>query len=274
MLAQVIQYQEWYRVITHGLVYQGFLHLSAVVVFLLIVGTLVEKRLGSLHFANILVIFTILIPLGHLLLEILLIYFFNDLMYQCYVGFSTVLFGIFVLEGCSAKQRWESLLGYMSLSWWIVPWLSAVLCEVVTRNHVAFLGHISGLIVGHMYTMDMLIFLKIPGNKIVMLEKAELLRFFVKLPGFVPYPCSELLPVSSHQKSNPSSKPKLLKKTSGDVPGPPAPTGQSQNQVVTSSPEGRQSEEIQSINTSSTPTPNPSANSNTSAKSSTSTIAT
>ena len=136
--------------ITYGAVYCNSLHLLIVVVFLLPVGTLVEKRLGSIHFANILVVFTVLVPLIHLLLETVLLYFYSDLLYECFVGFSSVLFGIFVLEVCSAKQRWESILGSVSLSWWIVPWLSAILCEVITGDHVAFLGHISGLIVGHM----------------------------------------------------------------------------------------------------------------------------
>ena len=136
--------------ITYGVVYGNFLHLLTVVVFLLLVGTLVEKRLGSIHFANILVVFTILVPLIHLLLETMFLYFYSNLLYECFLGFSSVLFGIFVLEVCSAKQRWESILGSVSLSWWIVPWLSAILCEVITGNHVAFLGHISGLIVGHM----------------------------------------------------------------------------------------------------------------------------
>ena len=82
--------------------------------------------------------------------------------------------------------------------------------------------------------MDMLVFLKIPGTKIVMLEKSELLHSITKLPGFILYPSGELLPVSVHQKSNAVSKPKLFKKPSGDPTTNAASghvQGQSQNQV-------------------------------------------
>ena len=82
--------------------------------------------------------------------------------------------------------------------------------------------------------MDMLVFVKIPGTKIVMLEKSELLHSITKLPGFVLYPSCELLPVSVHQKSNTVSKPKLFKKPSGDPTTSAASgltQGQSQNQV-------------------------------------------
>ena len=56
-------------------------------------------------------------------------------------------------------------------------------------------------------TMDMLNCVKLPGHKLVMIEKSELFRIFRRLPGFVPYPESELLPLSaSEQKERPLSQ--------------------------------------------------------------------
>ena len=134
--------------ITYGAVHYDIGHLLAVVVFFFVVGTLVESYLGSYHFLNIIIIFTLLIPLFHLLFEVIIVYFYNDILYYCFVGYSPVAFALFVLEVSSAKKRWESKLGRVTLSWWSIPWLVAVICEVVTFDHVAFLAHIAGIVVG------------------------------------------------------------------------------------------------------------------------------
>ena len=52
--------------------------------------------------------------------------------------------------------------------------------------------------------MDMLNCVKLPGHKLVMIEKSEMFDRIRRLPGFVPYPESELLPLSaSEQRERP-----------------------------------------------------------------------
>lgn len=49
--------------------------------------------------------------------------------------------------------------------------------------------------------MDLLNCVKLPGHKLVMIEKSEMFHRVTRLPGFVPYPESEFLPLSvSEQK--------------------------------------------------------------------------
>ena len=56
-------------------------------------------------------------------------------------------------------------------------------------------------------TMDMLNCVKLPGHKLVIIEKSELLQRIRRLPGFVPYPESELLPLSAAgQRERPPSQ--------------------------------------------------------------------
>lgn len=56
-------------------------------------------------------------------------------------------------------------------------------------------------------TMDMLNCVKLPGHKLVMIEKSELFQRIKRLPGFVPYPESEFLPLSaSEQKEQPPNQ--------------------------------------------------------------------
>lgn len=56
-------------------------------------------------------------------------------------------------------------------------------------------------------TMDMLNCVKLPGHKLVIIEKSELLQRIRRLPGFVPYPESELLPLSAaRQRERPPSQ--------------------------------------------------------------------
>ena len=56
-------------------------------------------------------------------------------------------------------------------------------------------------------TMDMLNCVKLPGHRLVIIEKSELLQRIRRLPGFVPYPESELLPLSAAgQRERPPSQ--------------------------------------------------------------------
>lgn len=81
-------------------------------------------------------------------------------------------------------------------------------------------------------TMDMLNCVKLPGHKLVKIEKSELLDRIRQLPGFVPYPESELLPLSaSEQKERPPSQSAAPSRV------------QSQNQIQT---QGRQTQASQS----------------------------
>lgn len=135
---------------TFGLVYYNFVHLGLVTVAVCTLGTLMERHIGSLYLINALLVLALVVPLLHLLLEVAVVYFYRDLLYECFVGISGILCAMFVLEVSRAKKRWESILGYCSVSWWVFPWVAAIICEVATRDHIAFLGHIAGILTGHM----------------------------------------------------------------------------------------------------------------------------
>lgn len=139
-----------YRVFTFGLIYYNSVHLVLVTTALLTLGTRMERHIGSVYLINALLALAIVVPLLHLLAEVAVVYFYRDLLYECFVGISSILCAMFVLEVSRAKKHWESILGYCSLSWWVFPWLTAILCEIITRDHIAFLGHIAGIIAGHM----------------------------------------------------------------------------------------------------------------------------
>lgn len=139
-----------YRVFTFGVVYYNFVHLVIVTTALLTLGIRMEQHIGSLYLFNALLVLAVVVPLLHLLVEVAVVYFYRDLLYECFVGISSILCAMFVLEVSRAKKHWESILGYCSLSWWAFPWLAAILCEVITRDHIAFLGHVAGILAGHM----------------------------------------------------------------------------------------------------------------------------
>jgi len=161
----------WYRMITyhffHKALYQ-FLIVSASMLFVL--GRKSERSIGSLLLTFIVIVGgMILQPFLNLLLSWLCYKFLSmNVFYDEYCrGFSGILFLFLAYEYGTSKQRIpipfmesnnnnndessSSSSSYIPVN--TVPWILLFVAEIVFWNSSSFLSHLSGVVVGYLFTM-------------------------------------------------------------------------------------------------------------------------
>ncbi|KAI3434702.1 hypothetical protein D9Q98_002764 [Chlorella vulgaris] len=159
--AQAIAAQgQVYRFFTSALLHSSLLHLAMNMLALCSVAPRVERSLGSLQFAWLMLLICVLGDAAYTAVACLssLLPFLAgipslDFMHQCAVGFSGVLFGLLLVDA-HLHGGARSLFGAFTLPAKLYPWLLLVLWQLVP--HVSFLGHLSGLLVGQLYVMQLL----------------------------------------------------------------------------------------------------------------------
>ncbi|XP_055022994.1 rhomboid-related protein 4 [Boleophthalmus pectinirostris] len=115
-------------------------------------GMRLERRLGGPYFLYLLSVFSVLTGLVYLLLEAALTELTQDNSFsmQCAVGFSGVLFGLKVLVNHYFPGGVSSVMG-IPISNQYASWAELVLIHI-TSPGTSFIGHLSGILVGLLYT--------------------------------------------------------------------------------------------------------------------------
>uniref|UniRef100_A0A803XRB6 Peptidase S54 rhomboid domain-containing protein n=1 Tax=Meleagris gallopavo TaxID=9103 RepID=A0A803XRB6_MELGA len=116
-------------------------------------GIMLERRVGSVWFAYIIAVFSVLTGIVYVLLELMLVKILNDPSYEmsCAVGFSGVLFALKVLNNHYNPGRVSSVLG-LQISSKYACWVELVAIHFISPG-TSFAGHLAGILVGLMYTM-------------------------------------------------------------------------------------------------------------------------
>jgi membrane associated rhomboid family serine protease len=160
-------FQPW-RLFTPAWFHGGLLHIAMNMSALTGMGPALERILGSLHTALLLLA---LATFGTLLSDTLCLgaagagraavalgllapggaaaRWLGSWLYECSIGFSGVLFALLVLivdaQGPGATQ---SLFGVVRLPARLYPWALLALLQVI-MPHISFVGHLSGILAGH-----------------------------------------------------------------------------------------------------------------------------
>lgn len=166
---QTYRLKDWRRLILSPLHHADDMHLYFNMVSLLWKGMRLERRLGGPFFLYVLSVFSLLTGLVYLGLEAALTELTQDYSYsmQCAVGFSGVLFGLKVLVNHYFPGGTTYLMG-IPVSNRYASWAELVLIHV-TSPGTSFIGHLSGILVGLLYTSGPL--------KTVMKKCADLVAF-------------------------------------------------------------------------------------------------
>lgn len=144
-------HSDWERLLFSPFHHADDWHLYFNMVSLLWKGTKLEKRLGSVPFAVIIAVFSQLIGVVYVLVQLLLAEFMKDPTYkmQCAVGFSGVLFALKVLNNHYHPGGSTNVFGLQ------VPNKYACWAELVAIHMLSpgtsFVGHLSGILVGLLY---------------------------------------------------------------------------------------------------------------------------
>lgn len=149
---QAYKLKDWRRLLSSPLHHADDMHLYFNMVSLLWKGMRLERRLGGPFFLFVLSVFSVLTGVVYLLLEAALTELTEDYSYsmQCAVGFSGVLFGLKVLVNHYFPGGTTYLMGF-PVSNRYASWAELVLIHV-TSPGTSFVGHLSGILVGLLYT--------------------------------------------------------------------------------------------------------------------------
>ncbi|XP_063297075.1 rhomboid-related protein 4 isoform X1 [Pelobates fuscus] len=142
----------WQRLLLSPFHHADDWHLYFNMVSLLWKGSKLELRLGSVMFAVIIAVFSQLIGVLYVILQLFLAEFMQDPSYnmQCAVGFSGVLFALKVLNNHYHPGGSTNVFGFQ------VPnkyscWVELVVIHILSPG-TSFVGHLAGILIGLLYT--------------------------------------------------------------------------------------------------------------------------
>ncbi|KAG8445300.1 hypothetical protein GDO86_010185 [Hymenochirus boettgeri] len=143
---------DWQRFLLSPFHHADDWHLYFNMVSLLWKGTKLEKRLGSVLFGLIIIVFSQVIGVIYVILELLLAESMGDPSYkmQCAVGFSGVLFALKVLNNHYHPGGSSNVFGILIPNKYAC-WAELVAIHILSPG-TSFVGHLSGILVGFLYT--------------------------------------------------------------------------------------------------------------------------
>ncbi|XP_053169203.1 rhomboid-related protein 4 isoform X2 [Hemicordylus capensis] len=145
--------RDWHRLYLSPFHHADDWHLYFNMVSLLWKGLKLERRLGSVWFGYIIMLFSLLVGVVYMILELALAELLDDprYKYSCAVGFSGVLFALKVLNNHYHPGGTSNIMG-INVSNRYACWLELVAIHLLNPGS-SFAGHLAGILVGLMYTM-------------------------------------------------------------------------------------------------------------------------
>ncbi|KAJ3426963.1 rhomboid-like protein [Anaeramoeba flamelloides] len=142
-----------YRVFTFPFFHGGFLHLLFNMMSFRGMAMSLENIIGSVNMFFLTLIFIVFDGIVGYLLSYGCATILNwDAPYEnCLVGFSGVIFGMVVIETKLSKQKTRSIFGFVTVPNKYYPWILLIVLQLLLQS-VSFVGHLSGLLVGYLYT--------------------------------------------------------------------------------------------------------------------------
>lgn len=181
----VISRLQLWRLITSATFHAGLLHLAFNMMAFFPMGTSLERALGSFHLTWLILI---LIFLGDALYIAFsyLAYFvgFPMLLSHCAVGFSGVIFGLIPLDVRASGGAQRSIFGLFTVPAIAYPWVLLVLWQLLVPQS-SFLGHISGLAIGQLYSMGLLKVITPSNDTVQNWERSSLLSKCVAVDSYI-----------------------------------------------------------------------------------------
>uniref|UniRef100_A0A0N5AFU8 Rhomboid domain-containing protein n=1 Tax=Syphacia muris TaxID=451379 RepID=A0A0N5AFU8_9BILA len=152
--SRIISQHEWLRLFASLIMHADDMHLYYNMISFLWKGRRLETRFGSRRFFILLMTFCIstsicMVALSYLV-EVVFGFRSLQLMKQCAVGFSGVIFALKVLHNNYFPDSDSVIFGWFPVSSRYGCWVELFLIQMVTPN-ASFIGHLAGIIVGLLY---------------------------------------------------------------------------------------------------------------------------
>ncbi|XP_020831149.1 rhomboid-related protein 4 isoform X1 [Phascolarctos cinereus] len=145
--------KDWQRLLLSPFHHADDWHLYFNMVSMLWKGLTLERRLGSIWFAYIIAVFSMLTGVVYLALEYTVAELLDQPAFKlyCAIGFSGVLFALKVLNNSYNPGGHTNVMG-MYIPNKYACWVELVMIHLLSPN-ASFAGHLAGIIVGLMYTL-------------------------------------------------------------------------------------------------------------------------
>lgn len=148
----IVHNREYRRLMLSALEHGDDMHLYYNMVSLIFKGRILERMFGAVNYL-VLVMFLIVSTSATYVLLAYVMYLVNrDVteLYQCAIGFSAVLFAMKTIMTRSSPNEPQQLLN-ISVPAVYAPWIELVIIHLMVPN-ASFKGHLSGILVGLIYT--------------------------------------------------------------------------------------------------------------------------
>ncbi|KAE8649379.1 rhomboid-like protein 15 isoform X1 [Cucumis sativus] len=184
----ILSHFQVYRIFTSVLFHGSLLHVLFNMLALVPLGSELERIMGSIRMLYLTILLAISNAIIHLFIAVVMahnpFHHYDNLMNECAIGFSGILFSLIVIETSLSGIQSRSVFGLFNVpaQWYV--WILLVVFQLLMTN-VSFLGHLCGIITGFAYIYGLLNFL-LPGTAFYSaMESSSLLSSCVRRPKFI-----------------------------------------------------------------------------------------
>ncbi|KAJ7281189.1 hypothetical protein O6H91_Y365900 [Diphasiastrum complanatum] len=184
----VVSKWQVYRSYTAVLFHGSVLHVVFNMLALVPIGSGLERILGSVRYLHLLILLAASNAFLHLAMAYAGAYLplisYSDLIYQCGIGFSGLIFALIVIESSLSGNQNRSIFGLFNVPAKWYPWILLIVFQLLMPN-VSFLGHISGILSGFAYTFGFFDFLLLSSSTYGLIEGSWFLAPCMRRQGFI-----------------------------------------------------------------------------------------
>ena len=146
---------QYFRLLTSAFVHADDWHLSYNMTSFMWKGAQLERAMGTAKFISLLLVFILSTPIIHMMICYTLLESQLDQQGQwaseCAIGFSGVIFALKVVTTTHPEAMHDVFYGLFSVQGKYVVWAELVLIHFIYPG-TSFMGHLSGIIAGLLYT--------------------------------------------------------------------------------------------------------------------------
>ncbi|WCJ34121.1 RHOMBOID-like protein 15 [Euphorbia peplus] len=184
----VVSHFQVYRVYTSVIFHGSFLHVFFNMMALVPLGSELERIMGSVRLLYLTILLATTNAILHLVIALLVAHNpvqpYPNLMNECAIGFSGILFSMIVIETSLSGVQSRSVFGLFNVP---AKWYAFILLIVfqLLMTNVSLLGHLCGILSGFAYTYGLLNFLMPASSLFSSIESSSWLSSCVRRPKFI-----------------------------------------------------------------------------------------
>ncbi|KAJ6743126.1 RHOMBOID-LIKE PROTEIN 15 [Salix viminalis] len=184
----VVSHFQVYRIYTSILFHGSVLHVLFNMLALVPLGSELERIMGSIRLAYLIILLATTNAIFHLFIALLVAHNpfhpYPYLMNECAIGFSGILFSMIVIETSLSGVQSRSVFGLFNVP---AKWYAFILLVVfqLLMTNVSLLGHLCGILSGFAYIYGLFNFLMPGASLFSAIEASSWLSSCVRRPKFI-----------------------------------------------------------------------------------------